>query len=110
MTLFLIKLFHSVIFLGLSASTLYLLYSAIANRVTKWTKVAQISILMEGLILVLNNWRCPLTSLAEELGDQDGSVTDIFLPRWLADRVFIIYPPIIVLAGLILAGRRLWGR
>ncbi len=42
------------------------------------------------LRLAVSGWTCPLTILAERLGAVRGSVTDIFLPRWFADRMFSI--------------------
>jgi len=41
-----------------------------------------------------NGWRCPLTSLAEGLGAERGSVSDIYLPRWLATKLAEITSPI----------------
>jgi hypothetical protein len=53
-----------------------------------------------------NGFRCPLTGLAEELGAKRGSVTDIFLPKWLASNIARTYVPIFV-AALILHGKNL---
>lgn len=61
--------------------------------------------MVEGFILVGNGWRCPLRSLAEELGEPTGSVTDIFLPRWLADHIFEICTPLFLSGCLALIGR-----
>ena len=46
------------------------------------------AILIEGLALLLNRGRCLLTTLAEKHGVAKGSVTDIFLPQWIARNVF----------------------
>ena len=56
-----------------------------------------------------NGARCPLTSLAESLGADDGSVTDIYLPGWLARILPMIHVPL-VLAALWLHWRNLSGR
>lgn len=89
-TIFQIKLVHTVIFWGLSLCVLYALFSGIADRVTAWTWVAVGLLLVESVVLVISGWTCPLTILAERRGAQRGSVTDIFLPAWLADRIFPI--------------------
>ena len=34
-----------------------------------------------------NRGHCPLTRLVEDLGADSGRVSDIFLPRWFADRI-----------------------
>ena len=38
----------------------------------------------ESLVFVANGFRCPLTDVAESLGAEHGSVTDIYLPAWFA--------------------------
>jgi hypothetical protein len=44
-----------------------------------------------------NGFRCPLTELAERYGAQDGSVTDIYLPKWFAHNMPAIHTPLLVL-------------
>jgi len=87
-TIFQIKLLHTVVFWILSLCVVYALYSGIADRVTTWTWVAVGLLLLESVVLVLSGWTCPLTILAERQGAVRGSVADIFLPKWLADRIF----------------------
>ena len=89
-TLFQIKLVHSVIFWILSLCVVYALYSGVADRITTWTWVAVGLLLIESVVLVVSGWTCPLTILAERKGAMRGSVTDIFLPKWFADRIFPI--------------------
>ena len=89
-TIFQIKLLHTVIFWVLSLCVLYALFSGVADRVTPWTWVAVGLLLVESVVLVVSGWTCPLTILAERQGAVRGSVTDIFLPKWLADRIFPI--------------------
>jgi hypothetical protein len=47
-------------------------------------------LLVESVVLVVFRWTCPLTILVERQGVARGSVADLFLPKWLADRVFPI--------------------
>ena len=102
MALFLVKLIHSAIFFIMSVCVIYLLYTGIADRLSGWTILAFGLVFVEGLVLVFNKWQCPLTTWAENLGAEDGSVTNIFLPRWLADHLFQICAPLFVVACLIL--------
>lgn len=88
--LFHIKLVHTVIFWILSGCVLYTLYSGLADRITPWTWLAVAFLAIESIVLVSSGWVCPLTILAERLGASDGSVADLFLPKWLADRIFPI--------------------
>ena len=54
-----------------------------------------------------NGFRCSLTAVAKDLGAERGSVTDIFLPKWLAANIARIYGPLFA-AALVLHGRNLW--
>jgi hypothetical protein len=89
-TLFQVKLVHTVIFWILSLCVVHALVSGLADRITTWTWVAVGLVLIESVVLALSGWTCPLTILAERLGDGHGSVADIFLPGWLAERIFPI--------------------
>jgi hypothetical protein len=89
-TLFQIKLTHTIVSWILSLCTVYVLYSGIADHITKWTWIAVVLLLVESVILVVSGWTCPLTVLAERQGALRGSVADIFLPKWFADRIFPI--------------------
>ncbi len=86
--LFLIKLIHTTIFLLMSACVFYILYSGITKNYY-WTVFLAIgAIFIEGIIVILNNWQCPLTNLARKYGDEKGLVTDMFFPKWFVPYVF----------------------
>ena len=85
-----IKFVHTLIFWILSLCVLYSLLSGISGYITTWTWIAVGLVLSESVILMLSGWTCPLTILAERLGTERGSVADIFLPKWFADRIFPI--------------------
>jgi len=89
-TILQIKVVHTVIFWILSSCVVYALFSGIANRVTGWTWIAVGLLFVESVVLVASGWTCPLTILAERQGAVRGAVADIFLPKWLADRIFPI--------------------
>ncbi len=109
LTIFHIKLIHTIIFWLLSACVVYTLFSGAANRVTTWTWVAVACIVLEGVVLVAFGWICPLTLLAERLGAVRGSVVDIFLPKWFADRIFPICGTTFAVALIIIVARLLAG-
>jgi hypothetical protein len=97
-TILQIKLVHTVIFWILSACVLYALFSGVMGSITTWTWVAVGMVLLESVVLVASGWTCPLTLLAERLGAARGSVTDIFLPKWFADRIFPVCGTMYVVA------------
>jgi hypothetical protein len=90
LTIFHVKVIHTIIFWFLSACVLYSLFSGIAGELTTWTWIAVGLVLLESIVLAASGWTCPLTILTERLGAARGSVADIFLPKWFADRIFPI--------------------
>ena len=72
-----IKVIHTLAWFSIEACMMYVLYAGFAG----------------------NGFRCPLTKVAERLGAEQGSVTDIYLPRWLAHNLPAIHVPLIALAG-----------
>jgi hypothetical protein len=84
----------------------YLLYTGFAKRSDRSVVVAAVVVGGESLIFAANRFRCPLSQLAESFGADNGSVTDIYLPRWFAQYLPAIHVPLIVLA-VFLHGRNL---
>lgn len=84
MALFLIKFFHSAVFVVESAAILYILYSGLFNIRSPWLGVAVVLVLAEVVVYVGNGTRCPLTNLARQMGDKTGDdfIVDLFLPAW----------------------------
>lgn len=87
----------------MSACLLYILYAGVTKTFNGILLIAVIAIFIEGTALILNKWRCPLATLAEKYGAESGSVTDIFLPAWIARHVFVI-SAVLFVAGLVLLG------
>jgi hypothetical protein len=100
-----IRFIHSGIFIFLLACLAYALYSAISNQINQWTWVAIGLIFVEGLILLYFNWRCPLTTWAENRGAENGAVADLFLPKALADHLFQICGFVYVVTVVIVIAR-----
>jgi|KBSMisStandDraft_5_1062788.scaffolds.fasta_scaffold496840_2 hypothetical protein len=100
-----IKVLHTVVFMILSTCVLYVLISGALGRITPWTWVSVAAVVVEGLILAMSGWKCPLTNIAERLGAADGRVADIFLPSWFADRLFPICGTLFLVGCLLVAFR-----
>jgi hypothetical protein len=101
-----VKAAHSVAFLILQSAILYLVYKAVRGESDRKAAAAGVLVGAECAIYAGNGFRCPLTRLAEDLGAEHGQVTDIFLPKWLADNIANIYGPAYAVA-LLLHGRNL---
>ena len=104
-TLLQIKIVHTAVFWLLSLCVAYALFCGIANRISVWTWVAVGLLLVESVVLAASGWTCPLTILAERQGAAQGSVADIFLPKWLADRIFPVYGTLYSVALVLIALR-----
>jgi hypothetical protein len=104
-TFFQIKLVHTAIFWILSGCVLYALLSGVTNRITTWTWIAVGLLLVESVVLMVSGWTCPLTLLAERQGAARGSVADLFLPKWFADRIFPICGTLYVVALVVILWR-----
>lgn len=100
-----IKMVHALLFILGSALLAVLLYEVVSGRITAWTWIVVFIFIGEGMILLYWGWRCPLTVYAEDMGAAHGQVTDIFFPKWFADRVFIIYGALFAAALAILVIR-----
>lgn len=101
-----IKLVHTVAFFSIGSCLGYFTYSAVTGRSDRRAAIAGAVVTGEALIYAGNDWRCPLTDLAVRLGASSGSVSDIYLPRWLASHLAEITGPIFVTAAA-LHGRNL---
>jgi hypothetical protein len=77
----------------------YLLWSGACGRSDRRAAGAAAVVAGECLVFAAEGFRCPLTTLAEHAGAGDGSVTDIYLPDWLARNLPAIHVPLLILIG-----------
>jgi hypothetical protein len=96
--LVIVKAMHSLIYFSIEFCMGYLIYAGLRGREDRRTAIAAGVVVGESIIFVGNRCRCPLTGLAKDLGDARGSVTDIYLPRWLASNLVPIHVPLLALA------------
>jgi hypothetical protein len=100
---------HTLIWLGVEAGVVYLVYAGVTRRSDKGAAFAGLMVAGETAVFLGNGARCPLTDLAESLGAESGGVTDIYLPGWLARNLPLLHAPLITLI-LYLHGRNLLAR
>ena len=93
-----VKAVHTLAWFSIEACMVYLLYAGFAKRTDRRAAIAAIVVGGETFVFAANGFRCPLTDVAESLGAESGSVTDIYLPRWFAHNLSAIHVPLIVLA------------
>ena len=102
---FIVKSIHLTLFILMCVCLFYILYCAI-TRTYDWTLLTAIAIiLINGLSIVLNRGRCPLTTLAEKYGAENGAVTHLILPKWAARYVFKFFTVVAAIEVVLLG----WG-
>ncbi len=101
-----VKVIHTLAWFSIESCMGYLLYAGFVKRTDRRVAAAAAVVGGESVIFAANGFRCPLTDVAESLGAEDGSVTDIFLPRWFAHSLPAIHVPLILLTAY-LHGRNL---
>lgn len=101
-----VKTVHTLAWFSIEASMIYVLYAGFRRRSDRRAGIAGAVVFAETAIFAGNGFHCPLTAVAQRLGDESGSVTDIYLPRWFARNLPAIHVPLIVLA-VALHGRNL---
>jgi uncharacterized protein YndB with AHSA1/START domain len=104
-----VKLVHTLAWFSIESCMLYVLWAGFRRQSDRHAAVAAGVVGGETLIFAANGFRCPMTQVAERVGAERGSVTDIYLPRWFARNLPAIHVPLILLAGY-LHGRNLRGR
>ncbi len=82
-------------------------FTLLFDKISHLTWIGIGLILLEGLVLLINGWKCPLTVYAENLGAGDGSVAGIFLPKFIANQMLKIFGTISVICFMMLLVRLL---
>jgi hypothetical protein len=100
-----IKSVHTIAFVPLSLLLFVLVFEAVVGTITLVTWAGVGVFVAQGILLMTNNGRCPLTKHAEALGSTHGQVTDFFFPKWFADHVFQVYGVLFVLSLVLLLAR-----
>lgn len=92
-----IKVVHTAAWLSIESCVGYVLYSGFAGKSDRRAAAAAAVVAGETLVFAGNGFRCPLTGLAERYGAENGSVTDIYLPKWFARSMPAIHAPLLAL-------------
>lgn len=92
-----VKALHTAIWFSVESAVAYLLYSGLTRKRGPLVTTAALVVTAESAVFLANGAHCPLTSVAESMGDEHGSVTDIYLPRWFAKSLPAIHVPLLAL-------------
>ena len=100
-TLAAIRTVHTAAWFSIESCMLYVLYTGFKGQSNRRAAIAAGVVAAETLVFAGNGFRCPLTDVADHLGAKQASVTDIYLPRWLARNLPAIHVPLILLAAFL---------
>ncbi len=97
--LVLIKLLHTAVWVGFNVCFAVTVWAGLSGRFDRWFWVPVVLIIAECVVLVVNNWTCPLTHIAAKYTDDRRDAFDIYLPQWVARHNKTIYSTLCVLAA-----------
>lgn len=89
--LILIKIVHTIIWLFFNVVIFYMLYAVLTNKLDKWLWIGYGLFILEGIVLLLFKFFCPLTVMARHYSDSTKANFDIYIPNWLAKYNKLIY-------------------
>ncbi len=107
--LILIKIIHTIIWLFFNVVIFYMLYAVILNKIDKWLWIGYGLFILEGIVLLIFKFFCPLTIIARRYSDSAKHNFDIYLPEWLARYNKMIYSAILLIV-ILLTIYRMWSK
>jgi len=100
-SLIIIKTVHTLIWIFFNIVIFYMLYAVIIGKIDKWLWLGFGLVALEGLVLLVFKFFCPLTIMARQYSDSDRDNFDIYLPNWLARNTKRIYTSIVLFIAVI---------
>lgn len=102
-----LKTLHTVIWVIMASANFLAFYFAFIGRFDAWFWVPAILIGSEVIIILLNDWHCPITPIAAKYTDDRKENFDIYLPLWLAKYNVRIFGWLIALETAIVLAKHL---
>ena len=96
-----IKIIHTIIWIFFNVVIFYMLYAAVTDKLDKWLWIGYGLFALEGIVLLLFRFFCPLTVWARKYSDSAKPNFDIYLPEWLAKYNKQIYTSLLGIITLI---------
>ena len=103
----LLKTMHTIIWALMVGANFLAFYCALIGRFDAWFLVPASLLALEILIMVINWWKCPLTTIVEKYTQERQANFDIYLPEWLAKYNVQIFAGLMVVEVLIVLSKRL---
>ncbi|HLA68411.1 MAG TPA: hypothetical protein VJN65_01815 [Bacteroidota bacterium] len=103
--LFLIRTVHTLIWIFFVSVIAYVVYAGVIDRITSSVWIAIGLVVFEGILLLINEGKCPLTLIASRYTDKREDNFDIFLPNWLARNNKFIFTAIFAVGVVLVVWR-----
>jgi hypothetical protein len=100
-----IRSVHTLIFFVMGGLLLGFLLEVILDTITPLTWIAVVVLLLEGVVLIFNGWRCPLGTYAEHIGAITTTESDMLFPRWFTALIFPVCSTLLAVALVLLVVR-----
>ena len=97
-----IKILHTLIWIFFNIVIGYMIYAVIIDKIDKYVWIAIGLVVLEGLVLLIFKYTCPLTLVARNYTNSTSDNFDIFLPNWLARYTKVIYTTIFAVLVVII--------
>ncbi len=98
---------HTVIYVILASSVLFLLYCGITGYFGPALVVVLILVVAECIVYASFKFKCPLSDVARKYGAEEENFSDLFIPRWLGRHSPIIFGSLFAIGLPLLALRLL---
>lgn len=93
----LVKSIHTVIWVILASTVLFIVWSGITANTSAYSWLAVAAVLVEGIVLMIYGGSCPLTKVARRYSGSTSDNFDIYLPNWLARYNKLIFGTLFIL-------------
>ena len=106
--LLLVKSIHTAVWIFFNLVLVYLFYAVHTNQIDIKFWLGMGAIIIECIVLVANNWTCPLSPMARRYTQSTKANFDIFLPNWIAKNNIVIYSTVFAFLMLIILAKRVF--
>jgi hypothetical protein len=98
--IWLIRIIHALIVFLFIAFIAVVYHRGITKNIDAWFYIASVAIAIEGILVILNRWDCPLTFIHKRYGDNKGFF-GLFMPDDMARHTIKLFAVIAVIGYII---------
>jgi hypothetical protein len=100
-----IKTIHTIIWAFFVSVIAFIVYAGVTDMITQYVWMAIGLVVFEGILLLANSGKCPLTPIAARYTESAEDNFDIFLPKWLARNNKLLFTTIFAIGVVLVLWR-----